>query len=206
MERLLTRQSALVEVGCGTGKFCMSFIDRVDLIVGVDLSANFLSFLRARWQEHLSNVVLLHGDATALTELLLNAPQLQSDFWNRHRVVTCVMNTLGIMPGSIRQNVLNEMVKALDPVSTFFLVVFNSEFFLQGVNEFYKTVPHLCGTVEDSDITWETAEINVASSGYYAHWFTEDELSKMVQNAGLKDYSIRRVGVALFVIGNNQVA
>lgn len=203
MEALLSPSTALVEVGCGTGKFCMSFLHRVNLIVGVDLSPVFLNFLKVRWQEHLSNVVLILGDASSLTNLLVSAPQLQVRFWDHPRIVTCVMNTLGIMPGSIRQNVLNEMVKAMGPGDHFFLVVFNSNSFEQGVNEFYKTVPHLCGVIEEADINWEACEINVASSGYHSHWFSEDEISKMVREAGLKRYSINKIGIALFVTGSN---
>ena len=109
------------------------------------------------------------------------------------------MNALGIMPRAIRQAVINEMVKVAGDDGQFFLVVFNGEHFARGVNEFYRTVPHLCGPVGDADVNLATKELNVASTGYYSHWFMYDEVVEMLETAGLRDYRIERHGVGLFV-------
>lgn len=195
----LTKDCVLLEVGCGTCKFCMSFHGNVAHIVGVDISQESLDYVRHRFPAAKGELVLINGDATQLESVLRNASDLPPDFWGRKRVVCCTMNTLGSMPKSTRQTVINEMVKVAGDDGVLFLTVFNGEHFASGVEKFYKTVPRSCGTIQDTDISFETTEINVPSTGYYAHWFMPDEVAKMLDAAGLRDYQIEQHGVGLFV-------
>jgi SAM-dependent methyltransferase len=199
MRDILKDYAILVEVGCGTCKFCSSFIDTVSHVVGVDISEEFLEFARQRSADAFGNLTLVNGDATNLENLVRNEKQLPLDFWARRKVVCCVMNTLGIMPDSIRLEVLREMVKVTGDNGHFFLAVFNGDHFRRGVEEFYRTVPHLCGDVQDSDVNYETTELNIAETGYYSHWFAPAKLEKLVVAAGLRDYRIEQHGIGLFV-------
>lgn len=202
IQELATSSSSLVEVGCGTCKFILSFKDQVKYIVGVDISDVSLNYVRET-NKQLQNLALIKGDAMGLTSLLRSEFFIKTEFWIRPRIIACVTNTLGIMPASIRQSVVDEMVKAMGVNGKLFLSVFNAEFFDQGVRDFYKKVPSLCGDIQDSDVNYSTHELRVASTGYYTHWFTEAELVSLLQKAGLSEYSIKRHGVALMVTGSN---
>ena len=193
------RDHVLVEVGCGTCKFCMSFIGDFQYVVGVDISNKFLDHVRDKYLTTNNKLFLVNGDATHLRAVLRSTKELPPDFWSRKRLVCCVMNTLGIMPQSIRQSVINEMLKLAGDDGQFFLVVFNGEKFTKGINEFYRTVPHLCGSVRDTDYDLDTRELRVAATGYYSHWFMYDEIVSMLETAGVRDYHIERHGIGLFV-------
>lgn len=201
MNAILSKEDVLVEVGCGTGKFCLSHLNQVSRVVGIDISEEFLSYAKNK-ELSTEKLLLIHGDATHLVSTLHNIPELKNDFWDKKRIVCCVLNTLGIMPASNRQTVINEMARLSGDNGVFFLVVFNGDFFERGIQEFYRTVPQLCGEVKNSDINLATREIHVATTGYYTHWFDKNELISLVENAGIKNYTIEQAGVGLFVIGS----
>jgi hypothetical protein len=201
MEPWVTSEATLVEVGCGTCHFCASYLNRMGRVVGVDISSEFLTRVRDEYPDS-KKLVLVQGDASGLSSLLHSVPELQQGFWNSPRIVTCVMNTLGIMPASIRQAIVSEMVKTMGDHGGFLLAVFNSESFALGVDEFYRQSPQLCGPVTEGDVNYDTSEIRVRSTGFYSHWFKEAELRELVENAGLRNYIIERHGFGLFVIAS----
>jgi ubiquinone/menaquinone biosynthesis C-methylase UbiE len=196
----LASTDVLIEVGCGTGKFCLSFVDRVAMTVGVDISTHFLAHMIAS-SPNRPTLIPVVGDASNLDDILRSTKLLNSAFWSSRKVLCCVMNTLGIMSPATRPRVLSEMVRVMQPDGSFFLAVFNADYFEFGVQEFYRKNPDLCGQVEDGDIDVERAELRVASSGYYSHWFSTDELKQMLVQAGLKNYAITKKGVGIFVRG-----
>src|SRR6476660_7351149 len=128
MAHLLSPASVLLEVGCGSGKFCLSFVRRLSRIIGVDTSSIALDFLRKKDIFDEAIVRLVCGDAAQLNSLLASCPDLAECISRRHVVAACVMNTLGIMPAEVRPRVMREMLKAVSgsPRGEVFVVVFNS--------------------------------------------------------------------------------
>lgn len=200
VSQFASKDCSLVEVGCGTGKFLLSFKDQVGSLVGVDISDISLEHVRQE-SSNISNLQLVNGDATELSKVLKNEIPQSAPFWNHKKIIACITNTLGIMPESIRGDVVREMVQALGENGVFFLSVFNARFFQLGLDEFYRKVPALCGPIQDSDINYHNHELRVNATGYFTHWFSEDEVRGFVENAGLKDYEIIRHGVGLMVLG-----
>ncbi|SRR5579883_17675 len=201
MMNLLSKQDVLIEVGSGTGKFYHSHHHQVSRVVGIDISEQFLKYARSKNPDS-KKILLVQGDAVEMNSIFRSHPELQNNFWNKKRIVCCVLNTLGIMPFEIRQTVIQQMVKLMGNDGTFFLVVFNGDYFEQGINDFYRMMPECCGEIKNSDINLVTRELHVASSGYYTHWFSKEELIGLVENAGLKNYEIQQAGIAYFVTGS----
>jgi SAM-dependent methyltransferase len=202
IQELADKESVLVEVGCGTGKFCLSQLGEFHTVVGVDISDPFLEFIR-RTVPARDDLLLIKGDAANLTQVLNGDPGFQSRVGTRRRVVCCVLNTLGVMPTDIRQAVAAEMARACGDGGRFFLTVFNARHFARGLDELYRRIPHLCGPIEESDIDWRTCDLRVASSGYSSHWFSKSELCALVENGRVKEYDIREgPGVGLYVVAD----
>lgn len=198
----ITSETVLIEIGCGTGRFCLSFLRRVHHIVGIDTSQRALDYLASRAESHRDEISLINGDAAQLACLLRDgAVDLPTDFQRRERFIACVMNTLGIMTPKHRVAVLAEMIHSSAPNGNFLLVVFNGDYFEKGVNEFYRKSPLLCGDIVASDVDWEHRDIRVSASGYSSHWFLRDELWRLLRGAGATSFTIEASGIALFATG-----
>lgn len=185
----LTPGSSLVEVGCGTCHFCGGFIGKAETIVGVDVSQKSTSEAAQNYANR-PELVLVTGDASNLVSLLKKNPALTDVFWTRNKVVSCVMNTLGIMPQEIRPSVVAEMVRLADNGGTVLISVFDGRFFERGVEEFYQHNNQLTGEFSNNDVDLAAHELHVRSSGYYSHWFTTEELDGLARDAGMETITV----------------
>ncbi|SEF38501.1 Methyltransferase domain-containing protein [Amycolatopsis pretoriensis] len=192
----VTPSICVVEVGCGTGKFCLTFADDARMTVGVDVSRHFLDLLM-KHSSPARRLFAVEGNAANLREVLADDRRLDSDYHESPKLFACVMNTLGIMPEQSRREVVREMCASLSPDDSLLLTVFNREFFGQAVREFYAAHPELCGVIEPGDVDSAKAELHVRSTGYFSHWFSEAELSELVTSTGLKRIHISTEGPGL---------
>lgn len=200
IRKFLDEDCVLLEVGCGTGRFCKSFQGQVRRVVGNDISADFLADIQGEARKLREDLVLIKGNAVKLMNLLKKEPRLTEDLRSRRWVVCCVMNTLGVMEAKIRRPVVSQMIEACGGNGTFFLAVFNKEHFSRGVSELYRPNPDLLGgELKEKDISWDTAEIQVGN--YSSHWFSKREVEALVEEAGLRNYRILEgPGVGIYVL------
>jgi SAM-dependent methyltransferase len=192
--------TTLVEVGCGTCMFAGAMTDYVEQVFGVDISPGFLEAAKAEFGERLR---LIEGDASMLDKLLR-----YHEVKLRNPLIACVMNTLGIMPGSVRVQVLEQMARVADG-GQLLVEVHNADHFEQAVDEFYRTNPELCGlgvdgVLKDSDVSMATKEVCVRDPDtgetlYYSHWFSSDELSQLANEAGIALHHVTPHGIGLFL-------
>jgi ubiquinone/menaquinone biosynthesis C-methylase UbiE len=192
---LLCPGGAVVDVGCGTCMFAEALLDRDVNIIGVDISHEFLIAAKERCG-HRPNLQLIEGDACDLAALLD-----AHDLAVRDPLVACVMNTLGIMPLTVRSVVLQQMARVAGPGGTVFVEVHHAEAFDRAVREHYMEHPELYGTIAPGDVDPVEAELSVAASGYCSHWFTEPELRQLAEGAGIEVQQVRASGVGLFLVG-----
>lgn len=199
--RLLTPDSVLIEVGCGTGQFCRRLVGHAGSVVGVDISAGMLAELATCAG---GDVVLVEGDACRLAELVAESPLVGALIERRAPVVACVMNTLGIMEGETRRRVLEQMAATAGPAGRVFVVVFDGAHFERGIEDFYRLNPRLCGDLTDATIDLVTHELTVPSTGYYSHWFSVDELLAMADQAGLQNVAVAAEGIGWFLVASGR--
>jgi PhzF family phenazine biosynthesis protein len=199
-QAILGERDTLIEVGCGTGKFCMEFVGQVRWIVGLDLSDSLLVEARRRLPESDRSTFLIEGDASQLDLVLRTALGNEHPIWESRRVVTCVMNTLGIMPEAIRQAVVTEMVRVAGREGLIYLVVFNGSAFRTGVEQFYRPNPQLCGELSEEDVDWRSRTLRVRSTGYYSHWFNVDEILALFEQAGARLESVEHEGIGSYFL------
>ncbi|WP_406631866.1 class I SAM-dependent methyltransferase [Amycolatopsis sp. WGS_07] len=190
--------SCLIEVGSGPGEFMLSFPGSFKMMVGVDRSKRLIEYA-ARQAAGDPSVHLISGDAAQLRQLLEECGPAEAE--NLPKLVSCVMNTLGILEPDVRSSVMANMAAILRPEDSFLIAVFNREHFGAAVESFYSANPDLCGTVGDGDYDLAAGDLRVESTGYYSHWFDEDELSNDLTTAGFGDFAIERHGVGLFAFG-----
>lgn len=199
-QEILQLTDVLIEVGCGTGQFCRRLIDQVDRVIGVDISSRMLRELA----NYLTpKMVLIEGDATRLSSIL-GSDQNSAEALTQadRRVLACVMNTLGIMHNEVRRAVISEMAVTAGIDGLVFLAVFNAEHFECGVQDFYKLNPGLCGILDSGSVDFDSCELFVQNTGYYSHWFKEDELIDLAITSGLTNVELESSGVGLFVRAN----
>lgn len=199
---LLRRNRILVEVGCGTGQFCRRLTDDALAVIGVDISTAMTDEL-ARRSAH--DLLLIHGDARYLSTLLAeHGTFLWLDEEGSGPLVTCVMNTLGIMPSGTRWDVLHQMGLTAGPHGRVFLAVFNGDHFERGIEELYRPNPGLCGPLDDATIDLVTRELTVHSTGYYSHWFSEAELRRLAFDTGLRNVTVTESGIGLLLVADGR--
>jgi SAM-dependent methyltransferase len=166
--KIVNCETVLIEVGCGTGQFCRRFIGRVAAVVGVDISLSMIGDLS---QLADGRLLLIEGDARRLGNVLAEHHAYRRMSVRRPKVlVTCVMNTLGIMDDITRQQVLAEMASVAGSHGHVFVAVFNGDHFELGIDQFYRVSPRLCGNLDSATIDLDTRELFVWDTGYYSHW------------------------------------
>ena len=167
--------SSYTEVGCGTAELGAVLQPHAVYSVGVEINPIFLSLARSLHPSlELDNVSLIKGNAVYLQRVLSDA--MPQAFWDTHRVVSMVMNTFGILPAAIQQDVVDEMVKVMGRNGTVVIGCWHSESFEQGVTEFYKKNPELCGIITEDMVDYQAKSIFVPSTEYSTHWWSASEL------------------------------
>eukprot|EP00931_Biecheleriopsis_adriatica_P039091 TRINITY_DN2235_c0_g1_i2.p1 TRINITY_DN2235_c0_g1~~TRINITY_DN2235_c0_g1_i2.p1 ORF type:complete len:604 (+),score=163.36 TRINITY_DN2235_c0_g1_i2:81-1892(+) len=190
----------LVEVGCGTGEALLPLFERAKFTCGMDFNPHFIKFCEenvpAMAQDHVKHVL---GDATELNDLLER--ELPEHWLRRPKVVTCVGNTIGIMPPEIKKQVYQEMKHMAGKDGYMVVVYWNGNRFGDAVQNFYHKNPQLCGKFTGECIDLDTCTLTTPS-GYCTHWTKPEEARAIFeQEVGVEVVALQEKGNGVLVAG-----
>eukprot|EP00929_Paragymnodinium_shiwhaense_P045653 TRINITY_DN2329_c0_g1_i4.p1 TRINITY_DN2329_c0_g1~~TRINITY_DN2329_c0_g1_i4.p1 ORF type:complete len:734 (+),score=189.06 TRINITY_DN2329_c0_g1_i4:1-2202(+) len=192
--KLRGERVSLVEVGCGTGEFLRPLCDHFRLTVGVDFNANFVEFcndaIPAGRESKLKHVL---GDATELCALIKRTcpAHMQTDT----KVVTCVGNTMGIIPVHLKRKVYDEMIKLAGPKGVVVVVFWNARWFGDACQNFYHANPQLCGPFKGESIDLDSTTLTTpAPTSYRSHWTGVEEARQLLRDMNLEEIVVEEKG------------
>jgi len=165
----------IVEVGCGTGDVIGHLVTDVDCI-GVDINKEFVNYCTERYAREGRNFYL--ADALELTQWWL-----AKGFHNKYQkpLVTCVNNTLNIMPENMRGAVVDEMLTLAGPDGLCLVTYWNGNFFSHAVLNYYQKNEALCGSFEiHKHVDWER-RVLVTPTNYSTEWHTPPEVQQLLR-------------------------
>lgn len=177
---------AVVEVGCGTGEALMPLRLSFKYCVGIDFNQRFIDFCNTQVQEGMDNLHYIAGDACELGNLLDAHPV---DYTGVPKVVTCVGNTIGIMPDEIKPQIYREMARVAGQDGIAVMVFWNGNKFGDALQHFYHANPQLCGPFTGESIDLDTCTLR-CPSGYTTHWTKPDEAREVIEGYGLEVISV----------------
>jgi len=192
--KLRGERVSLIEVGCGTGEFIRPIVDHFQVSIGVDFNANFIEFCN----DHLpkgkeDKAVFVHGDACELVELMKR--KAPSRIWSDTRVVTCVGNTMGIIPEELKKKVYQQMAELAGPNGVVVIVYWNARWFGDACQNFYFANPQLCGPFDGSAIDFATTTLQTPPpTSYRSHWTGIDEARRVLKENGLEEIVVEEKG------------
>jgi len=168
------------DVGCGPG-FHMAEVGKLYSgmkIAGIDFSRSMLKEARKR--------CALARVPVALEELDI----CHADLDGGQRLITLMNNVLGNIcmdgtePAETRQTVIRKIAESLAPGGHFILSVYNRERLdLEAYGAKSRVVEGADAARGDLHIEFATGHRTVR---YYSHWFTEEEIRKLLEVADLK--------------------
>ena len=140
-------------------------------LVGVDFNQAFVDFCNGNVPDsHKGKVRHLCGDAVQLDAVLRELrPAAWTDWDETVKVVTCVGNTIGIIPPEIKPAVYKQMAHVAGKQGVAIMVYWNGNRFGDAVQHFYHKNPQLCGPFTGECIDLDTRTLRTPS-GYTTHW------------------------------------
>ena len=180
LQKILRPNDAMIELGSGSAEMLAYFCQQLKWSVGIEISASFIEFaekIHPRLQQQ--SAILIQGDMLATKALL--EQHLPATFWDHRRVVTILMNTIGIMPKDSYASIINTMQSIAKPQGVMIVGCWNRDYFAKGIKNFYQQHPELCGPVNKLEYDLVAGDLYNSVSGYISHWFTHDELYELLQ-------------------------
>jgi len=197
-------RTAIIEVGCGTGEALIPHYDDAKYLVGVDFNQQFIDFCNGNIPpSHKDKVRHICGNALQLKTVLQELhPQEWSDWDEMAKVVTCVGNTIGIMPAAIKAAVYNQMAEVAGRTGIAIMVYWNGNKFGDAVQNFYFKNPQLCGEFTGECIDLSTCTLKTGS-GYCTHWTTPAEAREIMDKYGMRIVTLQEMGNGVLVAFRN---
>jgi len=196
----------LVEVGCGTGEALLPLSvgagARCRFALGMDFNPAFISYCReAVPEECRSRVKHLVGDASDLVGLCHRELPVEWLAGGRPKVVTCVGNTIGIMPQEVRAKVYQQMMELAGTDGYMVVVYWNGNRFGDAVQNFYYKNPQLCGEFTGASVDFDTCTLTTPS-GYSTHWTKPEEARHIFETEiGARVVKLQESGNGVLVAG-----
>lgn len=177
---------AIIEVGCGTGDV-IGLMDTHIPRYGVDINEDFIGFCQ---KQHCSEDNKAKIGSGSLTFLIADALHLQ-DWWIaqqakdgvsfRKPLVTCVNNTLNIMPEEMRGQVVAQMIAVAGEEGRCVVTYWNGNFFSHAIMNYYKKNEDLCGSFDlKKHVDWEARTL-VTPTKYCTEWHTPAEVQQLLR-------------------------
>mmetsp|Transcript_49081 Transcript_49081/g.59211 ORF Transcript_49081/g.59211 Transcript_49081/m.59211 type:complete len:561 (+) Transcript_49081:39-1721(+) len=164
----------IIEVGCGTGDVIANMDTKIQRY-GLDINAEFVNFCKDTYE--VDNCEFLVVDAIFLEEWW-KKEGLDKKF--SKPLVSCVNNTLNIMPDGLRGRVIDQMLHIAGPDGVCMATYWNGNFFSHAILEYYKKNPQLCGEFDiDKHVNWDKRTL-VSPSEYSTEWHTPIEVEQLM--------------------------
>lgn len=195
-----------VEVGSGTneaGARLLLASKDMGHYVGLDLARAFLEWSQRSYPQlnDPERCTLIHGNACHLAESM--AGLVPDALWGRPRLMGLVMNTIGVLPESIRKDVVRESVLCAGTGGVVLVGCWWAGAFARGVEEFYKPNPELCGDITDEMVNLEKATLLNPKTGYSSQWWSEERVRSLFEGVVPdEDIKISTAGVGIFATVN----
>jgi hypothetical protein len=125
------------------------------------------------------NVKLVEGNACELVKVIQKTYSPDQIFWSHSttKIICMCMNTFGILPEQIRNEVVSEMFRAAGGGGKVIIGCWHKDSLRVGYEEFYSKFPQLCGECREQDFDFENGNFKCSTSDYTSHWWSEEELS-----------------------------
>lgn len=202
--RLLEEYSlnCCLEVGCGTGQIIEQVARKCNerskkvMNLGIDINESFIQHCIEAGEADVEYSV---ADATCLHKWQKKS---HPELIEKRTLVTCVNNTLSIMPPEIRPTVVRQMRKVAGRDGFVFLTYWNGMKFREGLVNYYKKNLSLCGEFDIAVQDFDRRKLHT-ETGYSSHWPLENEVEIMVISYGVSPediIDIKVVGKGIFVI------
>jgi len=197
--KLRGQRVTMVEVGCGTGEFIRPIADHFRLAIGLDFNQNFIDFCNdniPKGKEHKQQYVC--GDACNLVNVMKEtAPK---HIWSDTRIVTCVGNTIGIIPNDLKAQVYKQMTALAGEEGVIVIVYWNARSFGDACQNFYHANPQLCGPFAGNSIDFDTTTIcTPAPWNYRSHWTGVEEARQILKDLDLEEIIVEERGKGVLV-------
>jgi SAM-dependent methyltransferase len=165
----------IVEVGCGTGDV-VGEMDSPIPRYGLDINQEFIKFCK---ENHSKDGVEFHvADALHLVDWW-KEKGLDTKF--KKPLVTCVNNTLNIMPEQMRGQVIDQMLALAGPQGMCLVTYWNGNFFSHAVMNYYKKNEPLCGRFEVHEhVDWDR-RVLVTPTNYSTEWHLPEEVQQLLR-------------------------
>jgi sarcosine/dimethylglycine N-methyltransferase len=165
----------IVEVGCGTGDIIGELDTKIDCI-GTDINPDFLQFCR----EHHPHD---HCDFYETDALQFKDWWQSMGFFEKYKkpLITCVNNTLNIMPEHLRGGVVEQMLAVAGNDGICLVTYWNGNFFSHAIMNYYKKNPNLCGAFEvHKHVDWEKRSL-LSPTNYSTQWSYPVEVQQLLR-------------------------
>lgn len=162
----------IIEVGCGTGDVIGEMNTTVPRY-GLDINEDFIKFCISNHSKE--NCEFQVADALELVEWY---KQFNGKF--KKPLVTCVNNTLNIMPEHLRGTVVDQMIAVAGEEGLCMASYWNGNFFSHAVMNYYKKNEALCGKFELSHVDWATRSL-VTPTNYSTEWHFPVEVQQLLR-------------------------
>lgn len=191
VEMLPNSNANIIEVGCGTGESLVSLTDYAKHCLGLDFNPLFIDFCNKKASKK-DNLSFIEMDGTKLVQKLL------PKYKGQHNVVTCLGNTVGIMPKEVRDNILVQMGEFVETQGIAIVVYWNGNSFGDAVQNFYHKNPQLCGKFTGANVDFDKCVLET-ETGYRTHWTTPDEARQEMERLNLEIIRLEEKGKGVLV-------
>ena len=197
--KLRGQRVSMIEVGCGTGEFVRPIADHFRLAIGMDFNQNFIDFCNENIPKGKEDKMkFVTGDACELVDLMKRtAPK---HIWSDTRIVTCVGNTIGIIPENMKPKVYQQMAELAGEDGVIVIVYWNARCFGDACQNFYHANPQLCGRFTGDSINFDTTTLTTpAPTNYRSHWTGIDEAREILRNMNMEEIVVEERGKGVLV-------
>lgn len=200
IRQYITPNTVLIDYGCGSGELLNEFQDSISHGIGIDYNNDFLKLailLYPRLKN--KNIFLLCKNifSFAITDNKIVYEKIRTS-----KIISVLaMNTLGIFPPAEQIQLIKIMLKTTLPAGTVILGCWNKKFFKQGIEQFYKKNPDLCGTIIKENYNLKKGFLFVPETGYTSQWWSKTSLLTLMKPYK-NDYNIQLIekGLGIFLI------
>lgn len=191
---------AVVEIGSGTGE-ALAPIAKSNCAakcLGIDINPKFIEHSNAAYGD-IDQLEFAIADGTVLGETLNESyPTIAA----LTKVVICVGNSIGIIPEPIKTSIIKEMADVAGEVGRAVLVYFNGNVFADGVENFYRKNPALCGEIKDEKVDLQNTSLE-SETGYKSKWMKPAEAVADLEKRGFNVHDVTELGKGVAVVFQN---